>query len=92
MNKVGSVLLVLTLAIMSLVLCSCSDSNNSAKREEVFVSIPPMAYIVKSIAGDKVKVCTMIPEGRSPHDYTPAPRQVALLQNCKATAKFLYRG
>lgn len=83
MNKIGSTLLVLTLAIVSLVLCSCSDSNNGAKREEVFVSIPPMAYIVKSIVGDKVKVCTMIPEGRSPHDYTPAPRQVALLQNCK---------
>ena len=83
MNKIGSTLLVLTLAIVSLVLCSCSDSNNGAKREEVFVSIPPMAYIVKSIVGDKVKVCTMIPEGRSPHDYSPAPRQVALLQNCK---------
>lgn len=84
MNKVGSKLLSLTLAISSIVLCSCSDSGSGNKRQEVFVSIPPLACIVKTIVGDKVKVSTMIPEGRSPHDYTPAPRQVALLQNCKA--------
>jgi zinc transport system substrate-binding protein len=63
---------------------SCSDNGSRVKHKEVFVSIPPIAFIVKAVSGDRVKVCTMIPKGRSPHDYTPAPRQVAQLQDCRA--------
>lgn len=84
MNKVGNALLAFVLMCLSLILSSCSDNGNVTNRQEIFVSIPPVAFIVKAIAGDKVKVCTMIPEGKSPHDYSPFPRQVALLQNCKA--------
>ena len=76
--------ILLFAALPTLFLCSCSDNSGNPKRKEVFVSIPPIAYIVKAVAGDRVKICTMIPKGRSPHDYTPAPRQVALLQSCKA--------
>lgn len=75
------------LAVMtfcSLLFCSCSDNSLTPGRKEVFVSIPPIAFIVKAVAGDRVKVSTMIPKGRSPHDYTPAPMQVAQLQDCRA--------
>ena len=49
------------------------------KELNVFVSIEPQRFFVKEIAGDKVKVNTMLPEGSSPATYDPAPRQMALL-------------
>ena len=49
------------------------------KELNVFVSIEPQRFFVKEIAGDKVKVNTMLPEGSSPATYDPVPRQMALL-------------
>ncbi len=78
-----AVVVVLSL-FCGLIFSSCSDSGVETKKREIFVSIPPVAFIAKSIAGDKVIISTMIPKGHSPHDYTPAPRQIAQLQSCSA--------
>ena len=51
----------------------------SAGPVNVFVSIPPQAWLVKMIAGDSAVVHVMVPPGRDPHDYAPTPRQMALL-------------
>jgi zinc transport system substrate-binding protein len=49
----------------------------------VSVSIPPQAYIVQKVGGNKVNVNTMVEDGKSPHDYSPTPRQVAGLGNSR---------
>lgn len=75
---------LVVMAFCGVLLCSCSDNGPKPESKIIFVSVPPIAFIVKAVAGDRVKVCTMIPKGRSPHDYAPAPGQVAQLQDCRA--------
>lgn len=48
---------------------------------KVFVSIPPQAFFVERVGGDRVEVEVMVPPGRSPHDYAPTPKQMAALSD-----------
>nr|WP_281281247.1 zinc ABC transporter substrate-binding protein [Pontiella desulfatans] len=45
----------------------------------VFVSIPPMAGLLKEIAGNDLEIRTLLGEGQSPHAYEPTARQLAAL-------------
>jgi zinc transport system substrate-binding protein len=45
----------------------------------VAVSILPQSEFVSRIAGDRVKVLTLVGPGASPHNYEPSPRQMAEL-------------
>ena len=45
----------------------------------IAVSILPQSEFVARIAGDKVKVLTLVGPGASPHNYEPTPRQMAEL-------------
>lgn len=45
----------------------------------VFVSILPQSYFVERITGDYAKVSVLVPPGRSPATYEPAPKQVTEL-------------
>lgn len=49
----------------------------------VAVSILPQADFVRNIAGDKVKVLTLVGPGASPHSYEPTPRQMADLSSAR---------
>lgn len=42
----------------------------------VCAGLPPVARIVEAVGGDAVRVSSMLPEGRSPHDYAPGPREL----------------
>ncbi|TFG83052.1 MAG: metal ABC transporter substrate-binding protein [Spirochaetales bacterium] len=43
----------------------------------VAVSIVPQAYFVGRIAGDRIRVITLVGPGQNPHSYEPTPRQMA---------------
>ena len=43
------------------------------------VSIAPQAYFLRQIAGDRVDVQVMVPEGADAHTYEPKPRQLAAM-------------
>ena len=45
----------------------------------VFVSIPPQAYFVERIGGDRVQVEVLVKPGQSPHTFEPTPQQMARL-------------
>jgi zinc transport system substrate-binding protein len=45
----------------------------------VVVSIPPQAYFVERIGGDRVHVETLVARGESPHDFEPTLKQMARL-------------
>ena len=47
--------------------------------QDVFVSIPPQAFLVKWLAGDVVQVEVLLPPGASPATYEPTPKQMAAL-------------
>jgi len=50
---------------------------------EVFVSIPPQAYLVDRIGGPYVTVHILVQPGQEPHTFEPTPRQVMALGRTK---------
>lgn len=65
-----------------------SGCNGTAKKESdkitVAVSIEPQRYFVEQIAGDKVNVMTLVPNGARPETYDLTPSQLVDLSNCDA--------
>jgi len=45
----------------------------------VAVTVPPQAWLVRRLAGDRAEVEVMLPPGVSEHTYEPTPQQVARL-------------
>jgi zinc transport system substrate-binding protein len=50
----------------------------------IAVSIPPQAWFVSQIAGDKVQVLVLAGPGQNPHNYEPSPRQIQALSAASA--------
>jgi zinc transport system substrate-binding protein len=48
---------------------------------EIFVSIPPQAYLADRVGGGHVKVHTLAGKGQDPHTFEPSPRQIIELGN-----------
>lgn len=68
--------------------CAGCDSSAAAKGPadeatkptlRAAVTIPPLAYLLERVGGDRVEVMTLVPEGQDAHTYSPSPRQVAEL-------------
>ncbi|MBR2910976.1 MAG: zinc ABC transporter substrate-binding protein, partial [Lentisphaeria bacterium] len=77
-------------AVLSLFLCGCGEQPSAADGKiRVTAGLPPVAYIAKKIAGERISVQTMLPEGKSPHDYAPGPRDV---RNASGAKLFLSTG
>ena len=75
--------LPLLLAALALVACRPVPSGPDDGRLRVAVSVPPQAYFVRRIGGDRVHVDVMIPPGYSHVDYPLTPRQVAALSRAR---------
>ncbi len=48
------------------------------------VTIEPLRYFTETIAGDKFKVISMVPDGTSPETYDPTPQQLVALAKSSA--------
>jgi len=57
--------------------------DNLYDRIPIFVSIPPLKYLVDSIGGGYVDVHVMVPPGQDPHEYEPEPRKILQLGKAK---------
>lgn len=53
----------------------------------VTVSVPPQAYLVERIGGDRVDVSVMIESGGSPHTFSLAPRRLVELDEARVYFK-----
>jgi len=51
----------------------------AAEPIEAFAGIPPVAYLIERIGGDRVHVDVFIQPGQDPHTFEPAPKQVQAL-------------
>jgi ABC-type Zn uptake system ZnuABC Zn-binding protein ZnuA len=72
----NSVILTLILAALFLTACgSVPKSSGSALR--VLASTTFLADITQNIAGDRIKVDSLLPVGTDPHSYQAAPIDVA---------------
>ena len=70
--------------ILFLLLCITGSAMAAKAPVTVFVNILPQEYVVNKIAGNTVKVITMIPKGASPATYEPKPSQMKELAGAKA--------
>lgn len=52
-------------------------------RLRVVATVPPQAWLVKRIGGDRVDVDVLLPPGASEHTYEPTPQQVARLADAR---------
>ena len=60
-------------------IASGAQAAGSPAVPTVAVSIIPQAEFVTRIAGDKVRILTLVQPGADPHSYEPTPRQMAEL-------------
>ena len=58
---------------------SNTHAATSAVKTQIFVTVPPQAYLVERIGGDAVEVHTLVDKGQDPHTFEPTPRQAASL-------------
>ena len=63
---------VLALAALALVV----EPDAPAGRVAVTASVPPQAWLVRRIGGDRVDVHVLLPPGTSVHTYEPSPQQM----------------
>jgi ABC-type Zn uptake system ZnuABC Zn-binding protein ZnuA len=69
---------ILYLTLASLFLASCGSAPTSSQSDvNVLASTTILADITQNIAGDRAKVNFLIPAGADPHEYQPAPSDVA---------------
>lgn len=54
-------------------------ADSTGDRLVVVVSIPPLAWLVERLGGDRVDTRVLLPPGSSPVTYEPTPRQVVEL-------------
>jgi len=81
-------LLLAMFAVTALVLLGgCGKSADTAPRTLAVCGVPPVAYLAEYIAGGPVE--SILPEGRSPHDFAPQP---AMLRNAVRARLFLSTG
>jgi len=64
---------------------SCGDAGRTeqGRRISVFVTVPPEAYLVERIGGDRVNVNVLVGTDQDPHVYEPLPRQMVQLAESK---------
>lgn len=79
--------IIVCLALVGL-LASCSNKHRAlADRSQVTVTIEPLRFLVERIAGDKMEVRVMVPQGASPETYEPTARQMMQLSESMAYFK-----
>ena len=67
-----------------LALTSCAGKTDKETSNILTVSIEPLRYFTESIAGDKFRVTSMVPEGSNPETYDPTPQQMVQIAESKA--------
>jgi zinc transport system substrate-binding protein len=72
LKTIEQYLLFWILAIVMPIAAMATDSQSHS----VLVSVPPYKYFVEQIAGNTVKVNTLVPAGASFHTFEPTPKQV----------------
>jgi zinc transport system substrate-binding protein len=62
---------------------AAAPETASGDRLRVFVSIPPQAYFVHRVGGDRVQVDVLVGPGQNPHSYEATPGQVTSLAKAR---------
>lgn len=76
---------ILYLFLLCCLLTTCQSGNKKdAEKKVVTVTIEPLRYLTEAIAGERIKVISMVPQGSSPETYDPTPQQLIDLAQSNA--------
>jgi len=78
-----SLALLPALALLAalLLLASPALARDPARKLKVVTTVAPHADLVREIAGDRVELVQMIPDGTDSHTYEPRPSDASVLQS-----------
>lgn len=82
------IIYILTLLILS----ACTNTPQKKEKPIITVTIEPLRYFTKAIAGDNFQVISMVPKGSSPESYDPTPQQLVNLSQSQAYFRIGYIG
>jgi zinc transport system substrate-binding protein len=71
------VLLCIVEAFFALAPLAARADGAAPERVRAVVGIPPLAYFVERVGGQRVDVEVLVAPGQSPHTYEPTPAQIA---------------
>lgn len=71
------------LALLALSACDGRAPRAPGEPLEVAVSIPPQAYLVERIAGERARVHVLVPAGQDMHTYAPSDQEVTRLMRAQ---------
>ena len=72
-----------------LLIAGCGNENNAQFTPSAVAGLPPVAWIAQEIGGKHQSAVSLLPEGRSPHDYAPGP---SVLRRASGAKLFLSCG
>lgn len=77
----GSITTRLMFVIVALLIAACGRQEEPmpVKKINVVSTVAPITSIVENIAGDKVRVTGIIPEGINSHTFEPVPTDIKIL-------------
>ncbi|HUP21310.1 MAG TPA: zinc ABC transporter substrate-binding protein, partial [Thermoanaerobaculia bacterium] len=70
------------LALLALALAACSPAEPAPEPAagrgvlRVGVTVPPQAYLVERLGGERVAIEVLMPSGSSEETFSPSPRQM----------------
>lgn len=68
-----------------LIFTACRHNKQTALPETtITVSIEPLRYFAETVAGERFRIVSMVPEGNSPETYDPTPQQLITLSKSRA--------
>lgn len=73
----------LSLLALTIVTAACAVRLPGSGKSVVVASVYPLAYFAGQIGGDAVEVRLLVPAGAEPHDWEPAPRDVAAIAGAR---------
>lgn len=62
---------------------ACQQKQSQTEPSLVFTSIPPLQYLIESIAGDSLQVECLVPEGMAPEIFEPNAQQMNKLYQAR---------
>ena len=74
---------IVILTIVGVTLSACGQPTSSSEAPVVLASTTFLTDIARNIAGDRVKVESLLPIGADPHSYQPTPQDVAKIEQSK---------
>ena len=81
--RINPLLPAVFFAFVMILFSGCKKSSSQEGKLKVVACLPPVACIASHIGGEYTDTISLLPEGKTPHDYSPRPREIKNAANAK---------